>query len=270
MRIALGVSYAGDCYHGWQSQPSGNTIQDKLESALAEFAAQSLPVKTVCAGRTDSGVHALNQVVHFDTELERDEFSWIRGTNRFLPEDIAVQWCRVVPPEFHVRQSATGRRYVYIVSVSPVRPSLEAKRVGWCWQKLDLDKMLEAASFLLGVHDFSAFRSSQCQALTPVRDVHSIQIEPHDSYWCFEFKANAFLQHMIRNLMGSLIAVGMGRYPPEWVLDVLESKRRELAAPTYGAEGLYFLGPQYGAQWGLPQESEAMMLMLPCYKKHPL
>ena len=268
MRVALGVSYAGTNYHGWQSQLSGHTIQDKLEHALAEFLGHEERVKTVCAGRTDSGVHALNQVVHFDTSLERDEFSWVRATNRYLPQDIAVQWCRFVPEAFHARQSATGRRYVYVVMASPVRPSLEANRVGWCWQKLDLEKMLEAASYLLGEHDFSAFRSSECQALTPVRNLHSIQIEQHGSYWCFEFKANAFLQHMIRNLMGSLLAVGVGRYEPEWIKEVLESKQREKAAPTYGPEGLYFLGPEYDTQWGLPQGPEADMLLLPFYKKH--
>ena len=266
MRVALGISYAGTAYQGWQSQLSGLTVQDKLERALAEFAGGQERIRTVCAGRTDSGVHALNQVVHFDTALQRDAFSWVRATNRYLPQDVAVQWCRFVPDEFHARQSAVGRRYVYVVCASPVRPSLEANRVGWCWLPLDMEKMWEASSYLLGEHDFSAFRASECQAPTPVRHLYQLQIEQHGCYWCFEFRANAFLQHMIRNLMGSLIAVGTGRYPAQWIKEVLESRQRELAAPTYAAEGLYFLGPEYEAHWGLPQEPETNMVLFPFYR----
>lgn len=256
-RIAMGVSYAGTAYHGWQSQPGGCTVQDRLESALARFIGASDRITTVCAGRTDTGVHALGQVVHMDTVLERDAFSWVRGTNRYLPQDIAVQWCQPVPADFHARNSALGRRYVYIVLVSPVRPSVECARVGWSWRPLNMDSMREAASFLLGEHDFSAFRSSECQSLTPVKTLKAIQISQHGAYWRFEFEANAFLHHMVRNLMGSLIAVGTGSQKPQWLADVLTAKRRELAAPTFSANGLYFVGPQYDAHWGVPQSARA-------------
>ncbi|HEY1392115.1 MAG TPA: tRNA pseudouridine(38-40) synthase TruA, partial [Methylibium sp.] len=162
MRVALGVSYRGQAYLGWQSQPGGRTVQDHLEAALARFAAaQSL--RSICAGRTDAGVHACNQVVHFDTELQRADYSWVRGTNTYLPPDIAVQWCRPVGEGFHARNSALGRRYVYVLLESAVRPSLEAGTVGWVFRPLDADAMRAAAGHLIGEHDFSAFRAAECQ-----------------------------------------------------------------------------------------------------------
>lgn len=260
MRIAMGISYAGTAYQGWQSQPSGITVQDTLERALQSFMAvpDEAAVRTMCAGRTDAGVHALNQVIHFDTRVERDSFSWVRGTNRFLPSDIAVQWCQTVPDSFHSRNSAIGRRYVYIVLESPVRPSVESQRVGWSWRPLSGDAMREAAALLEGEHDFSAFRSSECQALTPVKHLRRILIEQRGAYWRFEFEANAFLHHMVRNLMGCLIAVGTGSQAPQWVEKVLAGKKREFAAPTFAADGLYFAGPQYDPKWGLPQEVAAL------------
>lgn len=267
MRIALGLSYAGQAYQGWQSQPSGLTVQDQLEAALKAFACE--PLQTLCAGRTDAGVHGLMQVVHFDTAIEREPFSWVRGTNRFLPPDIAVQWAHPVPDRFHARASARSRRYTYILLESPVRPSVEAGRVGWVFRPLDLEALRAGAEHLLGEHDFSAFRAASCQALSPVKQLMRVDIQrraarpssgpvPHGSaYWRFDFEANAFLHHMIRNLMGSLVQVGQGLRPPEWIAEVLASRSRDRAAPTFAAEGLYFLGPRYDAEWGLPDHAPA-------------
>lgn len=250
MRIALGVSYRGTAYQGWQSQPSGQTVQDHLESALSRFA--GCRVQVVCAGRTDAGVHGLNQVVHVDTGLVRDPFSWVRGTNTFLPHDIAVQWCQTVPDDFHARNSARARRYAYLLLESPVRPALEAGLVGWVFRPLDGPAMRQAAACLIGEHDFSAFRSAECQARTPVKTLSEITIARHGAYWRFEFEASAFLHHMVRNLMGCLIAVGTGARTPDWVADVLAGRDRKLAAPTFAPDGLYFLGPRYDADLGLP------------------
>ena len=267
MRIALGISYLGSAYQGWQSQPSGRTVQDQLEKALAQFADR--PVSTLCAGRTDAGVHGLMQVVHFDTEVERVMNSWVRGTNRYLPDDIAVQWAHEVPAAFHCRASAIARRYAYVLLQSPVRPSVDAGRVGWVFHPLDHQAMRQAADYLLGEHDFTSFRASACQAKSPVKTLQRIDItrrglgEPHPElgwspcYWRFEFEANAFLHHMIRNIMGCLIAVGQGNQPPEWVAQVLAAKSRDAAAPTFSPDGLFFQGPVYDAAWGLPQRTAA-------------
>ncbi|MCW8164715.1 tRNA pseudouridine(38-40) synthase TruA [Verminephrobacter aporrectodeae subsp. tuberculatae] len=262
MRMALGLSYNGQGYSGWQSQPSGNTVQDRLEAALRRFATQ--PVGTLCAGRTDAGVHALMQVVHFDTPLERPTASWVRGTNRFLPPDIAVQWAQPVADGFHARASAVARRYAYVLLQSPVRPSVDAARVGWVFQALDPAAMRQAAEQLLGEHDFSSFRAAACQAPSPVKTLRRIDIVrrgPGDAhgpcYWRFEFEADAFLHHMVRNIMGCLIAVGQGRQPPAWMQQVLRAKSRAAAAPTFAPDGLYFLGPLYDAAWGLPRRTAA-------------
>ena len=279
MRVALGISYSGSNYHGWQSQLGGQTVQDALESALQRFA--TVPVRTLCAGRTDAGVHGLLQVVHFDTDVERTPASWVRGTNAFLPSDIAVQWARCVPAEFHARASATARRYAYVLLQSPVRPSVEAGRVGWVFRPLDGDAMRAAAAHLLGEHDFSSFRAAACQSPTPVKTLHRLDIARRSSmnttplqaaqppapettdldsapcYWRFEFEANAFLHHMIRNLMGCLILVGQGRQHPDWVREVLAARDRDAAAPTFSPDGLYFRGPVYDAKWGLPTRTAA-------------
>lgn len=266
-RVALGVSYNGQRYNGWQSQPSGNTVQDHLEAALGRFTTQQ--VSTLCAGRTDAGVHGLMQVVHFDTALVRPDASWVRGTNTFLPPDIAVQWARAVPPDFHARASAVARRYAYVLLQSPVRPSVEAGRVGWVFSALNEDAMQQAALRLLGEHDFTSFRASACQAKSPVKTLRRIAITrtpcPHASatgefdacYWRFEFEANAFLQHMIRNIMGCLVAVGKGAKPPTWISEVLDAHSRDAAAPTFSPDGLYFQGPVYDPQWGLPDRTAA-------------
>jgi tRNA pseudouridine38-40 synthase len=262
-RIALALSYAGSRYQGWQSQPCGQTVQDHLEVALRQFSGlpESERVITNCAGRTDAGVHALMQVVHFDTLLQREEFSWVRGVNRFLPDDIAVQWARTVPEAFHCRASALTRRYAYIVLQSPVRPSLEQQRVGWVHQELSLPDMQAAAQQLIGEHDFSAFRAAQCQALSPVKHLLQAHIRQRGAYWRFDFEANAFLHHMIRNIMGCLLLIGQGNKPVPWMKEVLQSRSREMAAPTFSADGLYFLGPTYPAQWQLPERSASFDLL---------
>jgi tRNA pseudouridine38-40 synthase len=255
VRLALGISYNGQAYQGWQSQLSGQTVQDKLEMALGKFTAQR--VSTLCAGRTDAGVHGLMQVVHFDTPLARATSSWVRGTNAFLPQDIAVEWAQAVPDEFHCRASALSRRYAYILLESPVRPSVDTGRVGWVFRPLDIDAIQQAATHLLGEHDFTSFRASACQALSPVKTLQRIDISRRGAYWRFEFEANAFLHHMIRNIMGCLIAVGQEKYPPEWVRDVLLARKREVAAPTFSPDGLYFLGPRYAPHWDLPDRTPA-------------
>jgi len=253
--VALGVSYNGQAYDGWQSQPSGRTVQDQLEKALSRFADQR--ISTLCAGRTDAGVHGLMQVVHFDTTAERTPYSWVRGTNTFLPRDIAVQWAHLVPDAFHCRASARSRRYAYLLLESPVRPSFDAGRVGWVFQPLDQERMEQAAQRLLGEHDFTSFRASACQALSPVKTMTRLEISRRGAYWRFEFEANAFLHHMIRNIMGCLVTIGQGKQPPEWIDAVLAARSRDAAAPTFSPDGLYFLGPRYDAHWGLPDRTPA-------------
>ncbi|MCB1980400.1 MAG: tRNA pseudouridine(38-40) synthase TruA, partial [Burkholderiaceae bacterium] len=209
-RVALGLSYAGQRYNGWQSQASGNTVQDHLETALARFAATGCErLTTLCAGRTDAGVHGVMQVVHFDAPVQRPATAWVRGTNRFLPSDIAIQWAQSVPQSFHARASAIARRYAYLLLQSPVRPSVEAGRVGWVFRPLDGAAMAAAARILEGEHDFSSFRAAACQAHSPVKTLAPIHIlrrglpasrgggsDSTSCYWRFEFEANAFLHHM--------------------------------------------------------------------------
>ncbi|MEY4713041.1 MAG: putative tRNA pseudouridine synthase [Pseudomonadota bacterium] len=252
-RWALGISYNGQGYEGWQSQPSGDTVQDQLEAALSQFATE--PIATVCAGRTDAGVHGLMQVVHFDTRLQREAFSWVRGTNTFLPPDIAVQWAQPVPAQFHSRASAVARRYAYVLLESAVRPSVEAGRVGWVFRPLDAGAMQAAAGALRGEHDFTSFRASGCQARSPVKTMQRIDIMRRGPYWRFEFEANAFLHHMIRNIMGCLVVVGQGLQPPQWMSEVLAARSRDAAAPTFSPDGLYFLGPVYDPVWNLPSQT---------------
>ena len=255
-RLALGIGYQGTAYHGWQSQSDGQTVQDQLERALSAFANQ--PLHTTCAGRTDTGVHAFNQVVHIDSPVERDANAWVRGSNRYLPRDIAVQWCRPVPEDFHARFSARGRRYRYLLLESAVRPALELGRVGWAFRPLDGDAMRRAAALLVGEHDFSSFRSSACQARSPVKTLRSVELSQHGAYWRFDFDGSAFLHHMVRNLMGCLLAVGSGRHAPGWMAEVMAARSRAAAAPTFAADGLYFVGPYYDEALGLPSHTPAM------------
>jgi tRNA pseudouridine38-40 synthase len=255
MRLALGVAYRGTAYQGWQSQPGGRTVQDRLEAALSSFA--DAPVATVCAGRTDAGVHALNQVVHLDAPVEREPFSWVRGTNRFLPHDIAVQWCVPVADGFHARNSARGRRYAYLLLESPVRPAIEHGLAGWVFRPLDGAAMRAGAALLIGEHDFSSFRSSQCQSPTPVKTLRALTVERRGAYWRFDVDGKAFLHHMVRNIVGCLVAVGQGLHPPGWIGEVLRARSRDAVAPTFAADGLYFCAPYYDAAHGIPERTSA-------------
>ena len=255
-RLALGIGYRGTAYHGWQSQSDGQTVQDELQGALSKFA--GVRVGTVCAGRTDAGVHALNQVVHLDAPVQRDMFSWVRGTNRYLPSDIAVQWCRAVAPDFHARNSARGRRYRFVILESAVRPALEHGVCGWAFRPLDGEAMRAAAAALIGTHDFSSFRSADCQAASPVKTLRHIGIERRGAYWCIDVDASAFLHHMVRNIVGCLVAVGSGQQVPSWLGEVLRARNRAVAAPTFPPEGLYFIGPYYDAAHEIAQHVPAM------------
>ncbi len=250
MRIALGIEYDGSRFLGWQTQPGGGAVQDALEPALSGIAAA--PVGVTCAGRTDRGVHAREQVVHFDTDASRPLLAWVRGANATLPDSVAVLWAQPVPQEFHARYSARARTYRYVLLNRPVRPALAARHAGWFHAPLDLDAMRAAAAFLTGEHDFSAFRSSECQAKSPVRTVHALEIERSGERIDFVLRANAFLHHMVRNIVGTLVYVGKGKHAPQWARDVLESRDRARAAPTFAPEGLYLEAVEYEGHWGLP------------------
>jgi tRNA pseudouridine38-40 synthase len=251
MRIALGIEYDGSRFLGWQTQPGGGAVQDALEAALAAIA--GAPVATICAGRTDRGVHARGQVVHFDTDAARPSSAWVRGVNALLPESVAVLWSHEVGADFHARYSARSRVYRYLLVNRAVRPALAARYAGWFHLPLDLEAMRAAARYLVGEHDFSAFRSSECQAKSPVRTVQSLEIERSGERFDFTVRANAYLHHMVRNIVGTLVYVGKGKYRPQWVLEVLRSRDRALAAPTFGAEGLYLESVEYEPHWGLPR-----------------
>lgn len=250
MRIAIGISYDGSPYEGWQSQPSGRTVQDHLERALAQIA--GVPVRIAGAGRTDTGVHAVAQVAHFDTESIRPESAWVRGVNAQLPEEIAVQWAMPVTDEFHARFSAFERSYRYVLYNHPVRPGVAPHHAAWFHRPLDVEAMRAAAALLVGEHDFSAFRSSECQAKSPVRQLHRAEVMRCGPWVLFDFTANAFLHHMVRNLVGCLVYVGKGAHGPDWMGEVLAGLDRRLAAPTMAAAGLYLTGVRYPANWQLP------------------
>jgi len=250
LRIALGLSYDGSGAPGWQTQPGGQALQDLLEASLAQLAGHA--VSTVCAGRTDAGVHALAQVVHFDSDATRPVSAWVRGTNARLPDRIRVQWAQHVPDDFHARFSARARSYRYLLHVAPVAHPLWSTRTGWVFRPLDLAAMQQAARGLMGEHDFSAFRSSQCQARNPVRTISRLDISRRGDLIEFTFTANAFLHHMVRNLVGTLVQVGLGRQPVEWPSQVLASTDRRKAAATFSPAGLYLAGVDYGPEWGLP------------------
>jgi tRNA pseudouridine38-40 synthase len=259
MRIALGLEYDGSRFHGWQTQPGGNTVQDAVEAALAKI--NGAAVSVTCAGRTDSGVHACEQVVHFDTDAERPDTAWVRGVNGFLPGAVAVLWAWRVPEDFHARYSAQSRTYRYVLVSRPVRTALSAHYVGWTHAPLDVAAMRVAAGHLLGEHDFSAFRSSECQARTPVRFIRELALEQHGERFDFVLRANAFLHHMVRNIVGTLVHVGKGARSPEWVLEVLRSRDRRLAAGTFGPEGLYLDSVDYGSAWELPRSARGFVAL---------
>lgn len=255
MRIALGVEYNGSDFKGWQSQLNVPTVQDALQRALSGIAGENISV--VAAGRTDTGVHGIEQVVHFDSQIERPLMAWVRGANALLPASVAVLWAHPVSDDFHARFSAQGRSYRYILLNRPVRSALQQGKVGWFHQHLDVEKMQLAAQFLLGEHDFSAFRAAECQAKTPVKNITRLVINRCGDNIIFEISAGAFLHHMVRNIVGSLVYVGSGKQPPAWLQMVLESRQRSFAAPTFSAAGLYLYRIDYDQKFSLPQLQNA-------------
>jgi tRNA pseudouridine38-40 synthase len=252
MRIALGIEYDGTDFSGWQRLTRGRSIQGAVEQALS-FVADA-PIEVICAGRTDAGVHARCQVVHFDTSAQRSERGWVLGTNSRLPESVAVRWAKPVGDDFHARFGARARRYRYTILNRPVRPALEARFVTWERVPLDAAAMHVAAQALFGEHDFSAFRTVACQARTPTRNVHEIAVTRRDEHVTMEIQANAFLHHMVRNIVGSLLPVGRGEREPAWIAQLLEGRDRSVAGPTAAPYGLLFLRPLYPAAPGLPAE----------------
>ncbi|MGH8030787.1 MAG: tRNA pseudouridine(38-40) synthase TruA [Luteimonas sp.] len=257
MRIALGVEYDGSDFHGWQRLTprgalSADTVQGTLEAALASVAAS--PIDTVCAGRTDAGVHAQCQVVHFDSDVHRDPRGWTLGTTTQLPASVCVRWCVPVAGDFHARFSARARRYRYRILNRAVRPALGRQTLSWIRRPLDADAMQAAAQALVGEHDFSAFRTVHCQAAHARRDLQRIAIVRDGDTVEVQVQANAFLHHMVRNIVGSLLEVGAGERPADWIAELLTGRDRTVAGPTAPAAGLVFVGPLYPAQWGLPDE----------------
>ena len=259
VRIALGLEYDGSRFCGWQCQTEGCGVQDALEAALAKIAGE--PLRSVTAGRTDTGVHALWQVVHFDTAAARPLSAWVRGVNSELPAGVAVLWAREVSPGFHARFSAYERAYRYILLNHPVRPALLAGKAGWFHLPLDADAMAAAAQILVGKHDFSAFRAADCQAKSPVKELLRARVARRGPFLVFDFAGNAFLHHMIRNIVGCLVYVGKGAHPPGWLRELLQAKDRRLAAPTFAPDGLYFAGPRYEPHWGVPEPAPRGLLL---------
>ena len=258
MRIALGVEYAGDAFQGWQSQSHGQTVQDHLEAALSGMAGH--PVRLHCAGRTDAGVHATAQVVHFDTQAVRSPHGWVRGTNSRMKAPVAVRWAAEVGEDFHARFCAVSRRYRYILHNAPVRPAILSGRVGWFHVPLDEAAMAAGATYLLGRHDFSSFRAAGCQARSPVKHLYQAAVQRVGEYLVFDFWGNAFLHHMVRNIVGALVYVGKGAHPPEWIAELLTARNRRSAAPTFPADGLYLCGIEYPPHWPLPDEGRIIAI----------
>lgn len=243
MKIVLGIEYRGTGFNGWQIQPHCPSVQKALEEALEAFLCE--PTPTICAGRTDTGVHAMQQVVSIDTTAERTERSWVRGLNSLLPEGVAVRWARRADDDFHARFSARSRTYEYWIYNDPIRSPVLADLTGWVFRPLDIGRMREGARHLLGEHDFTSFRASECQAASPVRTIHRLDLVRQGRLIGVRIEANAFLQHMVRNIVGTLIYVGTGRESPEWVGEVLRAKSRAVAAPTFSPNGLYLMGVGY-------------------------
>lgn len=254
-RIAMGVSYDGASYHGWQRQDDSNlpTIQFYVESALSRVANHS--VEVVCAGRTDAGVHACAQVIHFDTDADRTDHAWVFGANSNLPHNIGMQWACEVDDEFHARFKAIARFYRYLVYDFPIRPAIMRNGVSWCRKPLDVNAMQVGASYLLGEHDFSAFRGAGCQSKTAVRDLQQLSIRRHGQLVVIDVKANAFLLHMVRNIVGVLSPIGTGLKSPEWAKEVLMSCDRRQGGVTAMPNGLYFVGVDYSEPYDLPKNS---------------
>jgi tRNA pseudouridine38-40 synthase len=250
VRIALGVEYNGAAYCGWQSQTNLCGVQDYLEAAIAKVAGHATRVHA--AGRTDAGVHALMQVTHFDTDVIRPESAWVRGVNAFLPSSIRVLWSKLVGEEFHARFSAIQRSYQYVLVNRPTAPALCADRAGWYHMPLNISAMQEAIAYLQGEHDFSAFRASECQAKSPIKNLQEASIKSHGDYIIFNFSANAFLHHQVRNMVGALVYVGNDNHSPKFIQELLQQQDRTLSPPTFSPNGLYLVGVRYAEEWGLP------------------
>jgi tRNA pseudouridine38-40 synthase len=254
MRIVLGVEYCGVGFCGWQSQLQGCGVQDALEKAVSVIAGES--IRVIAAGRTDTGVHAALQVVHFDTPINRPLTAWVRGVNSHLPAGVSVLWAREVGEDFHARFAANQRGYRYVLLNHPVRPGLNHGLIGWFHRPLDAAAMNRAAAHLIGQHDFSAFRAAACQAKSPIKELRQLQIERRGDYLLCDFLADGFLHHMVRNLMGCLIQVGAGAQSPAWARALLDSRDRSLSAPTFEAAGLYLTHIRYPAHFALPETSD--------------
>lgn len=251
MRIALGVEYDGSAFAGWQLQDGDiPTVQSSVEQALTKVADH--PVRVICAGRTDAGVHATAQVVHLDTHAERTAHSWVNGANANLPTGVSVQWARPVVEEFHARFSAVRRRYRYVILNREVRPTFLAWRVTWEYRPLDVGLMRQAAQYLLGQHDFSAYRAVACQAKNPVRTIYDLNVTRDRDMVILDLNANAFLHHMVRNIAGVLMDIGAAKRPPEWAREVLEGCDRTLGGVTASPHGLYLTGVLYPDHYALP------------------
>lgn len=251
MRIALGIEYDGAAFHGWQAQQPGvRTIQGCLERAIGRVADR--PVSLICAGRTDAGVHASAQVVHFDTEARRSPRAWVFGSNSHLPADLGVSWAQPVAEAFHARFSARARRYRYVIFNRPVRSALYRQRASWFYKPLDVARMRDAGQALLGDHDFSSFRSAECQARSPVRSVYALELERRGDFVILEIEANAFLHRMVRNIAGVLMAIGSGARPAGWAREVLAARERAAGGITAPPEGLYLIAVRYPEEFGLP------------------
>jgi tRNA pseudouridine38-40 synthase len=252
-RFAAGLEYDGRAYSGWQFQPGLHTVQDQVQRALARVA--DAPIEVVCAGRTDAGVHAAAQVLHFDSDAPRSERAWRLGANTYLPSDVSVLWVREVPEHFHARFSATARSYRYLILNRDSRPALAAGRATWERRPLDAARMHAAAQVLVGEHDFSAFRAIECQSKSPLRNVERIAVSREGEWVRLDVTANAFLHHMVRNLAGLMMAVGEGESPPERVVQVLASRDRKTNAATAPPDGLYLVGVRYPDEFGLLSQS---------------
>ena len=244
MKIALGVEYLGTDFHGWQIQKSGlRTVQGVVEPALSKIA--NHPVRVFCSGRTDAGVHAQEQVIHFETQTSRTDGAWLFGGNANLPSDVNFKWAKEVNDDFHARFNAHARSYEYKIHHHPVRSSLKTGYYLWEPRSLNIDDMKKAATFLVGEHDFSCFRGSMCQAKSPIKTIEYLQIDEIGDDLIIKVKANAFLHHMVRNLVGTLLKVGRGEESTEWMLSILASKDRKEAGPTAEPQGLYFIKAHY-------------------------
>ena len=251
MRIALGIEYDGRPYCGWQFQDHSPSVQVVVEQALSNVAAH--PVRVICAGRTDTGVHAAEQVVHFDTQAIRDDKAWVMGSNANLPKSVSVLWIRQVGASFHARFSAIRRRYRYVIFNRHVRPAFLGGRVAFCFRPLDETRMQAAAQYLLGEHDFNAYRAVACQAKSPVRTVYRLDVTRRDELILIDIEANAFLHHMVRNIAGVLMAIGAGEREVEWAKQVLDGRDRSLGGVTAPPDGLYLMAVTYPEAFGLPR-----------------